>query len=147
LGPSQGTITVINLPRAEVKPSTAVVPTATAGCSPVRVITSPDGSDVWVTSRESDTLLGFSATALRDNPSRPLIARVAVGAAPIGLIMVKDGSRILVASSSLRNQPGATSSLAVLSTSAAVMPCWAWSAPARCPASSGWNPAAAGPSW
>ncbi len=116
--PSEGTITVINLRRAEVKPSAAVRSVATAGCSPVRLLAS--GNDVWVTTRESDALLGFSATSLRTDPAHALIARVNVGAAPLGLVMVKNGSRILVANSDLHNQPGATSSLAVISTSAAL---------------------------
>jgi serine/threonine protein kinase/DNA-binding beta-propeller fold protein YncE len=118
--PSQGTITVIDLQRAEVRPSSAVVSAATAGCSPVRVIASPDGSDVWVTSRESDILLGFSAAGLRTDPSHSLIARVNVGAAPIGLIMVRNGSRILVANSNLRGQHDATSSVSVISTPTAL---------------------------
>jgi serine/threonine-protein kinase len=116
--PSEGTITVIDLHRAEVKPSSAVTSVATAGCSPVRLLVS--GNDVWVTSRESDTLLCFSAASLRTNPAHSLIARVNVGAAPLGVVMVRNGSRILVANSDLHNQPGATSSIAVISTSAAL---------------------------
>jgi serine/threonine-protein kinase len=118
--PSEGTITVIDLQRAEVQPSLAAVSVVTAGCSPVRVMTSPDGSDIWVTSRESDTLLGFSAARLRSDPSRSLIARVNVGAAPIGLIMVRNGSRILVANSNLRGQHDATASISVIRTPAAL---------------------------
>ena len=116
--PSQGTITVISLHRAEVKPAAAVKSVAAAGCSPVRLLAS--GNDVWVTARESDTLLCFSATSLRTDPGHSLIARVNVGAAPLGLVLAKNGSRILVANSDLHNQPGATSSLAVISTSAAL---------------------------
>ena len=118
--PSEGTISVIDLNRAETTPSSAVVSTAAAGCSPVRVITSPDGNYVWVTSRESDTLLGFSAAALRTDPAHSLMARVGVGAAPIGLTMVDGGRRILVANSNLNNQRGVATSLSVVSTSAAL---------------------------
>ncbi len=94
--------------------------TASAGCSPVRIITSPDGSYVWVTSRESNTLLGFSATALRSSPSRSLMARVNVGASPIGLAMVDGGRRILVANSNLNGPRGLASTLSVISTQAAL---------------------------
>ncbi len=118
--PTAGTITVIDLKKAETTPSSAVVQTATAGCSPVRVLTSADGSDVWVTSRESDAVLGFSASKLRTDPAHALIARVNVGTAPIGLIMYRGGSRLLVANSNVNSQPGATTSLAVISTSAAL---------------------------
>ena len=120
VSPSEGTITVLDLHRAEVKPSSSIVSTATAGCSPVRLITSAAGSDVWATSRESDTLLGFSAVRLRTDPAHALIARVNVGAAPIGMIMVNNSSRILIANSNVHNQPGATASLAVISVPAAL---------------------------
>ena len=119
--PSEGTISVIDLARAEAAPSSAaIVSTVTAGCSPVRIITSPDGSQVWVTSRESNTLLGFSAAAMRSNPSHALIARVGVGASPIGLAMVRGGSRILVADSNLNGTGNGGTSVSVVSTSAAV---------------------------
>jgi DNA-binding beta-propeller fold protein YncE len=119
--PSEGTISVIDLARAETAPSAAaIVSTVTAGCSPVRIITSPDGSQVWVTSRDSDTLLGFSATAMRSNPAHALIARVGVGSSPIGLAMVRDGSRILVADSDFNGTGSGGTSVSVVSTSAAV---------------------------
>jgi serine/threonine protein kinase/DNA-binding beta-propeller fold protein YncE len=118
--PSQGTLTVMSLQGAETKPSSSIVSIAPAGCSPVRVVTSADGSDVWVTSRESDALLGFSATRLRTNPKHALIARVNLGTSPIGLIMIEKGSRMLIANSNVHSQPGAISSLAVVDTSAAL---------------------------
>ena len=118
--PSEGTISVIDLARAETAPSSgAIVSTVEAGCSPVRIITSPDGSQVWVSSRDSNTLLGFSAVAMRGNPAHALIARVGVGSSPIGLAMVRDGSRILVANSNL-NGKGDGTSVSVVSTSAAL---------------------------
>ena len=119
--PSEGTISVIDLARAETAPSAAaIVSTVAAGCSPVRIITSPDGSQVWVSSRESNMLLGFSAAAMRSNPSHALIARVSVGESPIGLAMVRDGSRILVADSNLNGKGNGRTGVSVVSTSAAV---------------------------
>ncbi len=117
--PSEGTLTVISLARAETTPSSSVVSTATAGCGPARVVASPDGRFVWVTSRESDMLLGFSASALVSNPSHSLVAEVNTGAAPIGLALANGGSRILVANSNIYNQH-VTSGVAVISTSAAL---------------------------
>ncbi len=117
--PSEGTLTVISLARAETTPSSSVVSTATAGCGPARVLASPDGRFVWVTSRDSNMLLGFSASALVSNPSHSLVAQVNTGAAPIGLALANGGSRILVANSNLHNQH-VTSGVAVLSTSAAL---------------------------
>ncbi|HEU5416167.1 MAG TPA: hypothetical protein VFV41_00645, partial [Streptosporangiaceae bacterium] len=54
-----GMLSVISVRRASRTPDRSVVATVTAGCSPVRVILSPDGSTAWVTARGSDALLAF----------------------------------------------------------------------------------------
>ena len=118
--PSEGLLSVVNLRKAEAKPARSVVAKATAGCSPVRVIISADGSVVWVTARESDALLGFSAAKLRSDPAHALIARVGVGVSPIGLSFAADGKRIVVANSDLKSIAGATPSLSVVSTAQAL---------------------------
>jgi DNA-binding beta-propeller fold protein YncE len=115
-----GTLTVINLSRAQTHPAASVVATVTAGCGPVRVITAGGGSEVWVTARESDTLLCFSAAALRSNPARALVAAVQVGEAPVGLALVSHGTRIVVADSNRFGQRGASANLAVVSVPAAL---------------------------
>ncbi len=114
----QGTLTVINVPRVETRPATAVQATVPAGCDPGRVITTAGGSTVWVTARASNALLAFSATRLRTDPGRALIAKVEVGAAPIGLTALHGGSRILVANSG-RHGTG-RASLGVIDTAAAL---------------------------
>ena len=97
-----------------------MIATVDAGCSPVRVITSADGSVVWVTARGSDRLLGFSAARLRTDPARSLIASVEVGEAPVGLALVDGGSRIVIADSNRFAASGAASSLGVVSVAAAL---------------------------
>jgi DNA-binding beta-propeller fold protein YncE len=116
---AQGTLTVISIARAETDPAASVVAAAYAGCSPVRVITSADGSVVWVTARESDRLLGFSAARLRSDPAHSLVASVVVGEEPVGLVLANDGERMVVADSN-RFGEGATSSLAVVNVTAAL---------------------------
>ena len=96
----QGTLSVINVRRAESDPARSVRSTAPAGCDPGRVITT--GPTVWVTARASNALLAFSAGRLLSDPGRALIAKVRVGQAPIGLTMLPGGQRILVANSGLR---------------------------------------------
>jgi serine/threonine protein kinase/DNA-binding beta-propeller fold protein YncE len=118
--PGEGTLSVLSVSRAEVTPASAVVTKTTAGCQPARVITSPNGSVVWVTARQSNSLLGFSADKLRSAPAHSLIAKVAVGPNPIGLSLVRGGSRIVVADSDLSVLPGASPSVAVVNTSAAL---------------------------
>jgi DNA-binding beta-propeller fold protein YncE len=93
----QGTLSVINVARAESDPARSVQSTASAGCDPGRVITT--GPTVWVTARASNALLAFSAERLLSDPGRALIAKVRVGQAPIGLAMLPGGRRILVANS------------------------------------------------
>jgi DNA-binding beta-propeller fold protein YncE len=112
-GPT-GSLSIISLPRAETDPSASVEATVRAGCSPVRVITSAHGSQVWVTARESDDLLCFSASLLRTDPAHALTAIVRVGEAPVGLMLVRDGTRMVVADSNRFGAAGATSNLAVV---------------------------------
>jgi len=75
---------------------------------------------VWVTARESDQLLGFSAGALRRDPSHALIAAVGVGEAPVGLAIVDGGRDVVVADSNRFDVSGAEPSLMVVNTSAAL---------------------------
>jgi DNA-binding beta-propeller fold protein YncE len=116
----QGTLSVISLARAETDPAASVVATVPAGCNPVRVITSADGSQVWVTARASDDLLCFSAAALHADPGRALAAVVRVGEAPVGLMLIRAGSLVVVADSNRYNAPGATSDLSVVDVAAAL---------------------------
>jgi DNA-binding beta-propeller fold protein YncE len=119
-GGAQGSLSLISLHKAETDPAHSVVSRVDAGCSPVRVVTSASGGTVWVTARESDTLLGFSASRLGNDPSHSLIARVEVGEAPVGLALVDGGQRIVVANSNRFQQQGASSSLAVVNVAAAL---------------------------
>ena len=119
-GGAQGSLSVISLHKAETDPAHSVVSRVDAGCSPVRVVTSASGGTVWVTARESDMLLAFSASRLRGDPSHSLIARVEVGEAPVGLALVDGGQRVVVADSNRFQQQGASSSLAVVNVAAAL---------------------------
>lgn len=101
-------------------PAHSVVATVTAGCSPVRVITSADGGVVWVTARESDMLLAFYAARLLTDPAHALAARVEVGEASVGLALVDGGQRIVVADSNRFGAKGASSTLAVVNVAAAL---------------------------
>lgn len=83
-GEAPGTLSVINLRRAESDPAHSVAVTVNAGFQPVRVITSADGTQVWVTARASDDLLCFSAARLVSAPADALVAAVRVGEAPVG---------------------------------------------------------------
>ncbi|HXW45947.1 MAG TPA: hypothetical protein VEL03_14225, partial [Streptosporangiaceae bacterium] len=109
-----GTLTVISVARAEQDPAHSIVARTVAGCNPVRVITSANGSVVWVTARASDALLAFSAARLLTDPGHALLADVRVGELPVGLALVRGGSLVVVADSDRFDVPGARSSLAVV---------------------------------
>jgi DNA-binding beta-propeller fold protein YncE len=114
-GEAPGTLTVINLRRAESGPAQSVAATVDAGFQPVRVITSASGTQVWVTARASDDLLCFSAARLVSSPADALAAVVRVGEAPVGLMAVRGGSLIVVADSNRFGASGAASDLDVVS--------------------------------
>jgi DNA-binding beta-propeller fold protein YncE len=113
---AEGTVSVIDTRLAETNPAKAVKTTADAGCDPVRVIASGDGQTVWVTSRESNALLGFSASRLVSDSGHALEAQVDVGAAPIGETFARSGSqtRILVADSNVQKVSGVAPTVAVV---------------------------------
>lgn len=109
-----GILEVISLATAETDPAAAVVARVRAGCNPVRVITSADGSVVWVTARASDALLAYSAARLRTDPSHALLGVIRVGEAPVDLALARGGTRLVVADSDRFNVPGSSASLAVV---------------------------------
>jgi len=102
----------------------AVLAHVAAGCQPVRVAVSPYGGTIWVTALQSNALLGFAATDLRNDPPHALKAVVPVGSEPVGLLLVDDGHIALVANSNrglVRGTGGpAPQTVSVVSTRAAL---------------------------
>jgi DNA-binding beta-propeller fold protein YncE len=94
--PGHGTVSVVSIARAASDPQTAIVSQATDMCNPARIALSPGGGTLWVTTRLSNYLLGFSAAKLRTQPDRALVAKIEVGQNPVGVAVVNGGSRIVV---------------------------------------------------
>jgi DNA-binding beta-propeller fold protein YncE len=94
---ARGAVFVIDAARAASDPAHAVVGGAPAGCNPVRVAASPDGTRVWVTARGDGELLGFDAGALSGR-AEPVV-RVKVGTSPVGVALSPDGARAWVSAS------------------------------------------------
>jgi len=115
-----GTLTLIDLRRAETDPAHSVVATVDAGCQPVRVITAANGTQVWVTARASDDVLCFAAARLVTDPSHALVAVVRVGEAPVGLTAIRGSTLIMVADSNRFNEPGAHADLTVINVADAL---------------------------
>jgi DNA-binding beta-propeller fold protein YncE len=109
---NQGTLTTVDLSKAERTPSRSIVSTVPAGCSPVRVVAT--GTSVYVTARGSDAVLAFDAKELVDRPSSSLTGEVQVGEAPVGLALVAHDRTMIVADSDRFSAPGTGASLAVV---------------------------------
>jgi DNA-binding beta-propeller fold protein YncE len=109
-----GRLTIVNMHKAVADPGSSIVKTVNAGCGPARVITSPDGKNVWVTAGGGNTLEAFSADKLLTDTQHALIAKVRVGQIPLGLVLVSDGKRMVVADSNRDNVGTAKPGLAVI---------------------------------
>jgi DNA-binding beta-propeller fold protein YncE len=112
-----GTLTMIDLRRAEIDPAKSVVATAPVACAPVRVAVPSSGRTVWVTARDGNALLRFSAVALRSNPTHALVSVTRVGEQPLGLAVADGGRIIVVADSNLSNSRRGRSAVSVVDTS------------------------------
>ena len=95
----EGAIHIADLGRAESDPAHSIVASAPAGCSPVRLVLSPDGSRAYVTARNSNALHVFDTGKLAGDPKNALIARVPVGTAPVGVAVVNGGRQVIVTNS------------------------------------------------
>jgi DNA-binding beta-propeller fold protein YncE len=121
-GPA-GRLWVIDATRAKQGAgSQAVLGEVYAGCQPVRVVVSPDGSTAWVTALASDALLAFSTADVLRAPGRALRAVVPVGSEPVGLVLADGGRVALVGNSNRFAGTGgtATQTVSVISTTAAL---------------------------
>lgn len=108
-----GRLWVIDATRAERGDvAHAVLADAPAGCAPVRVALAPDGTEVWVTARQSNGLLAFNAKSLLVHPAAALQAVIPVGSEPVGLGLVDQGQIALVANSNRGLVPGTGSNRA-----------------------------------
>ncbi len=116
-----GILSVIDVKRMELDPTSAVVARVAAGCGPVRVAASPDGKLVWVAARRSNQLLVFRTDQLLANRAARPVATIPVDAAPEGLRLVRGGRQALVASSDRSRDAGAAQTVDVVDTAAALV--------------------------
>lgn len=115
-----GSLSVVDVARAESDPQHAVIAQALAGCHPVRIVLSPTGDVAWVTAREANAVLAFDTTKLASDPTHALLATVPVGPAPVGIALVDNGAGLLVACSNRFASPTAPQSVMLLDTQRAL---------------------------
>lgn len=117
----RGILSVLDVEGLKFTPSKALKVSVDAGCEPVRVAVSPDGSSVWVTARASNHLVVFDATKLTTMQHYDAqIATVQVGTSPIGLVFVNGGRQIITADSNRNNFRNATTGLTVVDIDSAL---------------------------
>src|SRR5438034_11541018 len=109
-----GTLAIVDVRKAQTSPGSSVVRVDNAGCGPARVLASPDGKHVWVTSGGGNALEAFSAAKLLSDPKHALVAKVAVGQIPLGLVLVSNGTRMVVADSNRDSVGTASADLMVI---------------------------------
>jgi DNA-binding beta-propeller fold protein YncE len=95
----QGAIIVVDVGRAQSDPANSIVSNVPAGCSPVRLAISPSGDRVFVTARNSNSLLAFDTNVIRSNAEHAQVGKVQVGSSPVGVAVVNDGKLVLVTNS------------------------------------------------
>jgi DNA-binding beta-propeller fold protein YncE len=94
-----GAIHVVDVERAKRGAANAIVANVPAGCSPVRLALSPDGSRAYVTARNSNALLVFETARMPQDPQGALSARVPVGSSPVGVAVIHAGRQVVVTNS------------------------------------------------
>ena len=95
----QGAILVVDVARAKTDPANSVVARIPAGCSPVRMAISPAGDRVYVTARNSNSLLAFETARFLADSANARVGTVPVGKSPVGVAVVDDGKQIVVTNS------------------------------------------------
>lgn len=113
-GTAPGTLSVIDALVAEHDPAHALVRSLPAGCAPVRVALSPDGSLAWVAARGSDALVVFDTDMLVQGQEPALRRWVTVGREPVGLALVHAGDVAVVANSNHTEHPQDPQSLSLV---------------------------------
>lgn len=116
-----GTLSVVDVARAEQGAAHALLTHVFAGCGPVRVILSPSSDTAWVTVQENNLLLAFSTRRLLTHPTSALLASLSIGQAPTGIALVKNGSVLVVANSNRFLAPQTPQTLTLLDAKQAIV--------------------------
>jgi DNA-binding beta-propeller fold protein YncE len=113
---AMGTLDVVDVHMARTDPSSSVVAYIPAGCSPTRVILTNKDKVAWVSARDDNNLLAFSARDLLANPSAALLTTTPVGIAPDGAQPFSHRRFIAVANTNRFDScPGAGGTVSILS--------------------------------
>ncbi len=101
---ANGLLTVIDVAQVEASPAqppqSAILSTVAAGCSPVRLAETSNGTTLWVAARGDNRVLAFSTAALESNPSAALLGDPSSGGiSPVGIRLFHNDQWLAVANS------------------------------------------------
>jgi DNA-binding beta-propeller fold protein YncE len=112
----EGAVIVIDVTRARTDPAHAVAARVPAGCSPVRMTSSPKGDRIYVSARNSNAVLEFDTAKLVSDGAHAMVGIAPVGDAPVPVMIVDKGRRLVVGNSNRFGGRGDPESLTVLDT-------------------------------
>jgi DNA-binding beta-propeller fold protein YncE len=95
----EGAVIVVDVARAKTDPAHSIAARVPSGCSPVRIAMSPAGDRIYVTARNSNSVLSFDTAKLVSDPAHARLAMATVGTAPVPVIVVNGGKSVLVGNS------------------------------------------------
>jgi YVTN family beta-propeller protein len=95
----QGAIIVVDVAKAATDPANSVAASVQAGCSPVRLVVSPDGARAYVTARNSNALLAFDTAKFQTDAANARVGTVPVGSSPVGVAVANEGRQVFVSNS------------------------------------------------
>jgi DNA-binding beta-propeller fold protein YncE len=100
-----GMLQVVDVAKAMAKPGEGTIGVMVAGCSPVRVVLSPNGKTAWVTARGDGELKAFDIAGIGGSGAPGAFHSVKVGVAPVGVAVRPDGAQVWVANSDRFGSP------------------------------------------
>ncbi len=110
----EGAVIVVDVARARTDPSNAVAGRIPAGCSPVRMAISPDGSRIYVTARNSNAVVAFDTAKLLSDPDHARLGMASVGEAPVPVAVIDGGKKVVAGNSNRFAGGNAPQTLSVL---------------------------------
>ena len=96
---AEGALVVIDAQRMISDPGRSVLKWVSAGCNPVRVVTSAEKGQVYVSARGSHALLALAEAQLTNPGYDAIAAQVPVGTAPVGIAVIDGGRKVVVTNS------------------------------------------------
>jgi DNA-binding beta-propeller fold protein YncE len=103
--------TAVNHPNQAVTQFSQFIP---SGCSPARVVASPDGRTLYATARNNNEVLALDPLKFASNPMNAIVGAAPVGVAPVPVRPIDKGTLIVVGNSNRFFEPLTPQSLDLL---------------------------------